>query len=1078
MMPIEPRDPATTRLATVPPEGRPRSRMQAAIARICTVIIAHRIKVLTAIALITALCAMQIGNLRIVIDPNTMLPQHHPNVIGTLTAERLFGSKHVVVVGISAADGGTVYDDLDVLAAVDRLTRTLSAVPGVKQHTMMSLTAEKAKAISGDDVEMRVEPMLASPVDADAARGLRARLDGNPIYRGTLVSADGKVASVSFAISAGKRGFREIVDPVLAVIEAERKTGLRIDVSGTAVFIAAVERFAQRMLLLFPLALLIIGLIHFEAFRTLQGLILPLVTALLAVIWGLGIMGASGVPMDAFNATTPILILAVAAGHAVQILKRYYEEYDRATQARPDVGRAALNDIAIVESLAKVAPVMLTAGLVATLGFFSLITFDVATIRTFGIFTGLGIISAMMIELTFIPALRSLLPAPPPAVQKAKAAPLWRRFADALTNLVLRRNKTVLVGFLALAVLSSIGLAFVERENSTKSYFADDLDIRAEDRFLNKHLAGTNTLYVVFQGDRVDQMKDPKVLALIERTQRHIEALPNVGKTLSIVDLLKRMNRSINGGGREFDALPASQEMVSQYLLLYSMSGQPTDFDPYIDYDYKNANLIVWMKSDSSRYAGSVVANIRAFVQPQLPKGVTVQIGGSVPQSSALSETLVEGKIRNILQMMLVVLVAGAVIFRSLAAGLYLAAPLLLTVLVNFGVMGLTGIPLNTPNSVNSAMAIGIGADYAIYLLYRFREEYAELGDFDLAMRETMQTAGKAIVYVASAIAGGYSVLLFSFGFYVHIWFGILIVMSMIVSAASALLLIPALLKTFTPAFALGGGRAPSRAVLASTAALLLTATLVVHAPVEAASLDAQTVMTRNYQATRFADSRSEATFRLISSGGQERVRKTLGVTKMQADGVQNRRMIRFLSPSDVRNTATLLIENSGKDDEIWVYLPATKKARRLAANNKRSSFIGTDLSYGDIVGHRPDSWTHVMQPETTIAGKAVYVIESKPANAKVGSDSGYSKRVSWIAKDSFVALKVDFYDAAGALLKTLENSDLRQIDAAQGKWQPMSLKVRNHQTGHTTMVKVDSFKTNTGVGDEFFSARYLEKEQ
>lgn len=1082
MTPVDPSDSAVpdasrAQFPAVGFDDRPRTRLQAALARVCTAIIRHRLMVVVAIALITVLFAIQIGNLRIVIDPNTMLPQHHPNVVGTLTAERLFGSKHVVVVGISAADGSTVYDNLEVLETVDRLTRKLGEVPGVKPHTMMSLTADKAKSISGDEIQMTVEPMLASPVTADGVQGLRERLDQNPIYRGTLVSADGKVASVSFAITAGKRGFREIVDPVLAAVDAERKPGLRIDASGTAVFIASVERFAQRILVLFPLAFLLIGLIHFEAFRTLQGLALPLVTALLSVVWGLGIMGAAGVPMDAFNATTPILILAVAAGHAVQILKRYYEEYDRAAQAHPQAPRAALNDAAIVESLAKVAPVMLTAGLVATLGFFSLITFDVATIRTFGIFTGLGIVSAMIIELTFIPALRSLLPAPVPNAVKPQGRRGWRRFADGLADLALHRNKAVLAGFLVLAAVSASGLGLVQRENSTKSYFAEDLDIRAQDRFLNAHLAGTNTLYVVFEGETTDRMKDPDVLALIERTQRYIETFPDVGKTLSIVDLLKRMNLSINGGGREFDALPGSKDMVSQYLLLYSMSGQPTDFDPYIDYDYRNANLIVWMKSDSSRRAGQVVADVRNFVQPQLPPGVRVEIGGSVPQSSALSETLVEGKIRNILQMMLVVLVCGIVIFRSLAAGFYLIAPLTLTVLVNFGVMGLTGIPLNTPNSVNSAMAIGIGADYAIYLLYRFREEYASLGDFDLALRETLQTAGKAIVYVASAIAGGYSVLLFSFGFYVHIWFGILIVMSMIVSAASALLLIPALLRTFKPAFVTGGS-APGRVPAAGAAAVVLAAMLAVHAPVRAQSLDAKTVMVRNYQATRFADSRSEATFRLISSGGQERVRKTFGVTRMQADGVQNQRMIRFLSPSDVRNTATLMIENAGKDDEIWVYLPATKKARRLAANNKRNSFIGTDLSYGDIVGHRPEDWTHALQPDATIAGKSVYVVESTPARADVARDSGYSKRVSWIAKNSFVALKVDFYDAAGRLLKTMENSDIRPVEGAQGRWQPMSVKVRNHQTGHTTVVSFDSFKANTGVGDEYFSSRYLEKEQ
>ena len=115
--------------------------------------------------------------------------------------------------------------------------------------------------------------------------------------------------------------------------------------------------------------------------------------------------------------------------------------------------------------------------------------------------------------------------------------------------------------------------------------------------------------------------------------------------------------------------------------------------------------------------------------------------------------------------------------------------------------MGLTGIPLNTPNSVSSAMAIGIGADYAIYLLYRIREELRKGGDIDVALANSLKTAGKAIVYVASAIVGGYSVLILSFNFYVHIWFGILIVLSMIVSAVSALLLIPALIKAYPPRF-------------------------------------------------------------------------------------------------------------------------------------------------------------------------------------------------------------------------------------------------------------------------------------
>lgn len=1043
-------------------------------------IVRRRFWVIAAIALLTAFFGLQVTNLKIVIDPNTMLPKAHPNVVGTNTAETLFGSKHVVVIGVSAADGGSALRP-EVLSVVARMSTQMADIPGVKRHTLMSLSADKAKAISGSETEMRVEPMLGSPINAATVQQLQKRIADNPIYQGTLVSSDSSVASISFAIKAGQGGFREIMDKVQAVVERESNATIKINASGTPVFFAAVERFAQRMAFLFPLALLLIGLIHFEAFRTIQGLVLPLVTALLAVVWGLGIMGAFNVPMDAFNATTPILILAVAAGHAVQILKRYYEEYDRTTLANPQDPPKVANDRAIVESLTKVAPVMLTAGFVAALGFFSLITFDVATIRTFGIFTGMGILSALLIELTFIPALRSYLPAPPKAQPVTGNEPprLWDRLANAVATAVLVYRKRIVAAFLLIAAVSSVGLLFINQENSTKSYFGEGLQVRQEDRYLNDKLAGTNTLYVVFQGDRVDRVKDPAVLRIIEEAQRYIETLPEVGKTVSIVDLVKQMNRSMNAGAAQFNVIPNSSDMVSQYLLLYSMSGQPTDFDSYIDYEYRNANLIVWMKNDSSKYAASVVAKIRDHLQTKLPTGVSIQIGGSVPQSSALSETLVQGKMLNIAQMIFVVFVAGIVIFRSVLAGIYLIVPLLVTVLVNFGVMGLTGIPLNTPNSVASAMAIGIGADYAIYILYRMREELQRLGDFDLALRETMRTAGKAVVYVATAIAGGYSVLMFSFNFYVHIWFGILIVLSMVVSALSALVLVPALLKSFPPSFLRRSVVHPLAPAMASTAAVLLAVgVLLVPPQAQAEELKVEDIMERNYQSTRMDSSLSEATFKLVSSSGQERVRKTFGATKLQPDGAANRRVIRFLSPSDVRNTTTLLVENTAKEDEIWVYLPALKKPRRLASNNKKSSFVGTDLSYGDIVGHKPQDWTHKLVRQEALGEAKTYVVESLPNAPEVAAESGYSKRVSWIAKDSFVAVKVDFYDPAGALLKTADSADLKQVDAKRKKWQPMLVQVKNHQTGHSTAVKMDKFEANTKVGDDYFSVRYLEKEE
>ncbi len=1056
-------------------------------------IVKNRVAVLVIVTIITALLGSQIRNLRIVIDPVAMLPKAHPNVIGTNTAEELFGSKYVIVAGISAADGGTALRP-EVLDAVSRLSKKLADVAGVKRHTMMSVSVDKAKSITGANAEMQVQPLLEQPISTISIQRLGERLKSNPIYQGTLLSKDESTASVSFSIEIGPRGFREVVDRVLAVIEKEKSAALRINVSGTPVYFAAVERFAQRMAFLFPIALLLIGLIHFEAFRTLQGMILPLVTAIMAVIWSLGIMGALKVPLDAFNATTPILILAVAAGHAVQILKRYYEEYDRISMAEPSETPVNTNRRAVVESLTRIAPVMITAGCVAAAGFFSLMSFEIATIRTFGIITGLGILCALIIELTLIPALRSVLKPPPRQARiGGPAKPShWDRLADRIATLVLNSRKRIALGFALLSIVSATGLLFINRENSTKSYFGESIPLRVEDRLLNSKLSGTNTLYVVFKGDQVDRMKDPALLALVEESQRYIETLPDVGKTISIVDFLRQMNRAMNDGAAASHIAPASKDLVSQYLLLYSISGQPTDFDAYVDYDYRNLNLVVWMKNDSSSYAEAMVTKIRLFVEPKLPAGVSIQIGGSVPQTSALSETLVRGKLQNIGQMILVVLLAGVLVFRSLLAGVYLILPLAVTVLVNFGVMGLFGIPLNTPNSVSSAMGIGIGADYAIYLMYRLREELARSGNFEIALRETIKTAGKAVVYVATAVAGGYSVLLLSVDFYVHIWFGLLIVLSMIVSATTALLLIPSLLTLYLPR-SLGKEKfsttdtppGPIATPVRTAAAIVFGAVLagILFAPDAAAQSnppapDANDLMQRSYQAVRLDSSISHAVFKLTNASGQERIRKTSGATKLAADGIANRRVIRFLFPGDVRNTTSLLIENSRGDDEIWIYLPALKKARRLASSNKKGSFFGTDLSYGDVVGHKPQAWKHHWIKAEPCNDQLCDVIESIPIAPEIAEESGYSKRLSWVTRKTHLPVKVDMLDAAGAALKTVISSDFKLVDASKGKWQAMRIEAKNLQTGHSTSIIMEKFEANIAVNEDVFSQRYLEREE
>jgi len=769
-----------------------------------SLIISLRWIVIVLTLLITALAIHQARNLRIIIDPNTMLPQSHPYVETANRVEKLFGTKDIAIIGITPKTGD-VYQP-NVLHKVQQVTQALAQSPGVVKENLLSLTARRAKNIIGTAEGMEVRPLVTTiPETPQQMAALKQALHNNPAYLNSIISLDERTAVIVVSFKNGKGGFRSMMDTANKAVDQVRDDTVDIAIGGLPSFLSRIEIYSERMKFLLPMAILLVGLILFEAFRSFQGMILPLVTAILAVAWGLGVMGAAGVPMDVFNATTPILILAVAAGHAVQLLKRYYEEYYHILDSNK-ITPSEANRLAVIESLAKSGPVMMVAGMVAALGFFSLMVFEITTVRTFGIFTGMGILAALTLEMTFIPALRSLLKPPSEKDrQLEKRVRIWDMIVSKIAEQTIHQRKRVFIVTGVLIVIGLIGMSQVVTNNSTKSYFTPDADFMQEDKFLNGHVGGTNTLSLLIEGHEDDAIKDPNVLQAMDDIQNFLNQQPHVGKTLSLADFIKRMNQAMHGDDPAFYKIPTDSNLVSQYLLLYSMSGEPGDFDTYVDYNYRMANMTAYLKVDSSAYIETLVPKVRAFAAERLGDRATLHIGGSVPQGAALNEVMVNGKILNIVQIAAVVFIVSALVFRSLLAGLLVLFPLLMAVIANFGVMGYNGMYLNISNSLSSAMAIGIGADYAIYLIFRLREEIRNGIAEEEAVRRVMATAGKACLFVAIAISVGYGVLFFSVGFNIHIWLATLIATSMLTSVIAALFLIPSVVLTFRPGFVYGG---------------------------------------------------------------------------------------------------------------------------------------------------------------------------------------------------------------------------------------------------------------------------------
>ena len=1030
-------------------------------------------------ALITLGLMAQLRSLSVIIDPDDALPQTHRYILVGNEVEKTFGNKFTVVIGVTAQTGDVF--QAPVLEKVKRITDRILLAPGVVKGNVTSLSARKAKNISGNAEGMTVAPLMeripSTPAEMDV---LRAGVAANPVYSNLLISKDQKTTQIVAEFKKVPGGFKSIAKAVEAAVAPERDATVDVVVGGLPIFLATLEAFSERMGFLFPLALLIIGLIHYEAFRTAQALILPLVTALVAVIWAVGVLALIGQPMDVFNASTPILILAIAAGHAVQILKRYYEEYSKLRESGSTLAPMAMSREAVLISLTKVGPVMIVACTVAALGFFSLMIFEIKSIRTFGVFTGSGVLSALILELTFIPALRAMLP--PPGEKeylRERALSFWDRLTAFFYRLAIERRRMVYVVSAVLIATLSLGGYWLRIDNSQKSYFTTAVPARIDDDKLNDRMAGTNTIYTLVDTKQEDGIKDPAVLAGMEKMQAFFEAESRVGKTVSLVDFLKRMNQSMNEDKKEFYRVPESRDLVAQYLLLYSNSGEPGDFDSYVDYGYQKATVQAFLKTDSSAYVDSLTKRATAYAATVFPPETRVQVGGGTTGGAALNEIMIHEKVLNILQIMGAVFLISALVFRSITAGVLILVPLVAAVFVNFGVMGLIGIPLQIATALVSAMAVGIGADYGIYMSYRLREELRSNADENAAIEKAFKSAGKATLFVSSAVAGGFGVLMLSIGFNIHLWMGFLIALAMLVSSVAALTVFPALILTFRPKFIFEGRSSKMAKGSTAAAALvgLLIASLGLASVGRAADLTADEIATRAFSASKVADSTSDSTFRLINANGQERVRETKGQTKLSPGTTDNMRVVTFLTPSDVKGTKTLLIEHTGKDDDIWIYLPALKKVRRLVANNKKDSFVGTDFSYGDVIGHKTEDWNHKLLKEDKVDGRACWMIEATPKRPEVADTSGYSKRTSCIDKESFVALTSEALDQSGNPLKKIAAKNIEKIDAKAGKWQPMILSAENLQTGHKTIIEFKNFKANVGVGDDVFTSRYLEKQ-
>lgn len=769
-------------------------------------IVSHPAWTIIAILLFTIFLGYSARNLQLINTSDLWMPHDNEYVKTTELVEEVFGRRNVVVIGISPVQGD-IYQP-DILLKISRMQEKLQTISEVKRSSVISLASHKVKGIHGTREGMEVTPLMAKiPETPQEIAVLKKRIAENPVYSGALVSADGKFAAIIAEVKLGRddTGFSNVSKKINMVVDSELDQTVKLSIAGTPFGFAGIEHYTFSAAGLFSAAFLIIMLVQYLSFRSFQGMLLPMVTGMLSVLWGLGVLGLLDYNLDVLNTTTPILIMAIISGHAIQILKRYYEEYWKLIDSNPNgIDPTQASKLAIIESLSKVGVVMLAAGLIATVTFFSLILAKMEMVKHYGIFAGAGVLSGLILELTLIPALRSILK--PPAQQLARTSSfdfldkILRYSAGSVTG---SRGRWILLFGSIIIIGFGVGITQLKVGDSTLSYFAKSHKLRTDDDAINRSLGGTNSIYFLVEGEQADSMKDPRVLRAMEKLQTFLDSQPGVGKTQSLADIIKRMNLGMHNDDPFYATIPQDQATIAQYLFLYSLSGEPEDFDNFVDTDYKNSLVWVYVKSDSTTYFKDLIERAQPILTKEFPPGVTVRVGGGLSLIVAITDSVVKEKIFNTAQMAIVIFVLTSLILRSFIGGLFVVIPVLIIVIANFGVMGWTGIPLSMGTATTASIAIGVAADFEIYMLLRFREEFARWRNAKLASEAALLTSGKAILFVTLALIGGYSVLFISdFAFYSRL--ASAVIMTMAISALSAIFFLRAMIMVIRPRFLFG----------------------------------------------------------------------------------------------------------------------------------------------------------------------------------------------------------------------------------------------------------------------------------
>lgn len=745
--------------------------------------------VIGVVSCITAFFLLQIPQVKI--DPRVeiVLKQNNPVEAVYNRNKQEFESYADILIGMLHTD---IYNP-GSLEKIRKITQEVENLDGVKKVTSIL----NVKNIVGSDGGLEVSPMVEDgevPRSREDLRALRDKAESWKVYEGVYITGDGTGTSISVVLEKNVET-DDIVPLYYTLLDIMKKYEgpEEFFISGPTVVEALQGHYMIKDLkLLVPLVNIVLLGFLFLFFRNLRGMVLPLLAVGIGSIWTVGLMPMLGIPLTMVTSVLPVALIAVGSAYGIHVLENVFSDSEE--------GRAGTSGI--ITAVTRVSLPVIMAGLTTIASFMSLCTSAIVPLKQFGALSSFGLLASVMISLTFLPAVLAVVDSrgwkyqPHHHSSKDFIGPVLGFFS----RISLTRSRLILGISFALLILSAGGGILVKSDLNLIEDFRTGSSIRVADEILNKKFGGTSLFNVVLDGMEPDDIKDPAVLREMDVLQSRLMGMDDIGKAVSVVDFIKRMNQAMHDGDPAYYIIPESKDLVAQYLLLFSFSGGSGELDSFVNFDCKSGQILLQMKSQSGYLAQDVVNLVHDYQKHDLdtPKVTNIFTTGLSMLAKEFNRLVVESQIRSFTVSFVLVIFIVSVMFRSFKLGCYSVVPLVVPIVLNFGIMGLAGIKLNAATAVIASLAIGIGIDYSIHFLSRYRHEIQMHDSVDKAIETSLNTSGRAILYNALAVAAGFLVLVPS-NFVIISQLGILVALVMITTSLASITLLPAMLKMFPP---------------------------------------------------------------------------------------------------------------------------------------------------------------------------------------------------------------------------------------------------------------------------------------